>query len=107
MIKRLKKKVKENEPENAFSKLYGPPRIYSPYNKLTDETAEYLTKYRKIVYDKIVVIDFEIKNTIEFQTINNISKDVDNLQSEGLYFDKTEIIPIKSLKTNESGNLLC
>ena len=104
--KKKKKEEKENEPENAFSKVYGPPRIYSPYKKLTDETAEYLTKYRKIVYDKIVVIDFEIKNTIEFQTINNISIDVDNLQSEGFDFDKAEIIPIKSLKTNESGHLL-
>ena len=47
--RKKKKEEKENEPENAFSKVYGPPRIYSPYKKLTDETAEYLTKYRKIV----------------------------------------------------------
>ena len=104
--KKKKKEENETKPEDAFSKVYGPPRIYTPYKKLTDETAEYLTKYRKIVYDKIVVIDFEIKNTIEFQTINNISIDVDNLQSEGFDFDKAEIIPIKSLKTNESGHLL-
>ena len=58
-----------------------------------------------MVHDKIVVIDFEIKNTIEFQTINNISIDIDNLQSEGFDFDKTEIVPIKSLKTNESDHL--
>ena len=104
--KKKKKEESGNEPENAFSKIYGPPRIKSPYKKLTDESAEYLTKYRKIVHDKIVVIDFEIKNTIEFQTINNISIDVDNLQSEGFDFDKAEIVPIKSLKTNESGHLL-
>ena len=107
--KKKKKKEKEKEPENPnenpFSKIYGPPRISSQYKKLTDESAEYLTKYRKIVHDKIVVIDFEIKNTIEFQTINNVTIDVDNLQSEGFDFDKAEIIPIKSLKTNESEHL--
>ena len=103
-----KKKVEENidnDNETGFWKIYGPPKIKTPYRKLTDESAEYLTKYRKIVNDKIVVIDFEIKNTIEFQTINNISIDIDNLQSNGFDFDKTEIIPIKSLKTNESGHL--
>ena len=105
--KKKKEKVKEKEGENEdpFSKIYGPPRIYSPYKKLTDESAEYLTKYRKIVHDKIVVIDFEIKNTIEFQIINNVSIDIENLQSEGFDFDKTEIIPIKSLKTNDSGHI--
>ena len=96
---------KENENETVFSKVYGQPKIKTPYKKLTDESAEYLTRYRKIVHDKIVVIDFEIKNTIEFQTINNITIDIDNLQSEGFDFDKTEIIPIKSLKTNETGHL--
>ena len=88
-----------------FPKIYGPPKIFTPYKKLTDQSAEYLTQYRKIVHDKIVVIDFEITNTIEFQIINDISIDVDNLTSEGFDFDKTEIIPIKSLKTNESGHL--
>ena len=96
---------KENENETVFSKVYGQPKIKTPYKKLTDKSAEYLTRYRKIVHDKIVVIDFEIKNTIEFQTINNITIDIDNLQSEGFDFDKTEIIPIKSLKTNEIGHL--
>ena len=104
--KKKKKEQNENEPENTFSKIYGPPRIKSPYKKLTDASAEYLTKYRKIVHDNIVVIDFEIKNTIEFQTVNNISIDVDNLQSEGFDFNRAEIVPIKSLKTNESGHLL-
>ncbi len=100
-----KKEVINNEPEYIFSKIYGPPKIYTPFKKLTDESAEYLTKCRKIVHDKIVVIDFEIKNTIEFQTINNISIEVENLQSEGFDFDKAEILPIKSLKTNEEGHL--
>ena len=100
-----KKEEKEKEIEYIFSRLYGPPKIYTPYKKLTDESAEYLTKYRKIVHDKIVVLDFEIKNTIEFQTINNISIDVDNLQSEGFDFDKAEIVPIKTLKTNETEHL--
>ena len=100
-----KKEEKEKEIEYIFSRLYGAPKIYTPYKKLTDESAEYLTKYRKIVHDKIVVLDFEIKNTIEFQTINNISIDVDNLQSEGFDFDKAEIVPIKTLKTNETEHL--
>ena len=100
-----KKEEKEKEIEYIFSRLYGTPKIYTPYKKLTDESAEYLTKYRKIVHDKIVVLDFEIKNTIEFQTINNISIDVDNLQSEGFDFDKAEIVPIKTLKTNETEHL--
>ena len=101
---------KESKDENdysqtMFSKVYGNPKIYTPYKKLTAESAEYLTKYRKIVHEKVVVIDFEITNTIELQTINNVSIEVDNLQSEGFDFDRTEIIQIKSLKTNESGHL--
>ena len=88
-----------------FSKIYGVPKIFTPYKKLTDQSAEYLTKYRKIIHDKIVVLDIEITNTIEFQIINDVSIEVDNLTSNGFDFDKTEIIPIKSLKTNESGHL--
>ena len=88
-----------------FPKIYGTPKIFTPYKKLTDQSAEYLTQYRKIVHDKIVVIDFEITNTIEFQIINDVSIEVENLTSEGFDFDKTEIIPIKSLKTNENGHL--
>ena len=101
-------KEKTNEDDYSltmFSKVYGTPKIYTPYKKLTDQSAEYLTKYRKIVHEKIVVIDFDITNTIELQTINNVSIEVDNLQSEGFDFDRTEIIPIKSLKTNENGHL--
>ena len=100
-----KKIPEEDYSLTMFPKIYGTPKIFTPYKKLTDQSAEYLTQYRKIVHDKIVVIDFEITNTIEFQIINDISIDVDNLTSEGFDFDKTEIIPIKSLKTNESGHL--
>ena len=100
-----KKIPEEDYSLTMFPKIYGPPKMFTPYKKLTDQSAEYLTQYRKIVHDKIVVIDFEITNTIEFQIINDISIDVDNLTSEGFDFDKTEIIPIKSLKTNESGHL--
>ena len=74
-------------------------------SRIHEAAAEYLTKYRKIVHDKIVVIDFEITNTVEFQTINNVSIEIDNLQTEGFDFDKTEIIQIKSLKTSETGHL--
>ena len=99
-------KEEDDYSKTMFSKIYGTPRIYTPLKKLTDDpSAEYLTKYRKIVHDKIVVIDFEITNTVEFQTINNVSIEIDNLQSEGFDFDKTEIIQIKSLKTNETGHL--
>ena len=100
-----KKIPEEDYSLTMFPKIYGTPKIFTPYKKLTDQSAEYLTQYRKIVHDKIVVIDFEIINTIEFQIINDISIDVDNLTSEGFDYDKTEIIPIKSLKTNESGHL--
>ena len=102
---------KETKEENDYSKtmfhkIYGTPRIYTPFKKLTDDpSAEYLTKYRKIVHDKVIVIDFEITNTVEFQTINNVTIEVDNLQQEGFDPDKTEIIQIKSLKTNETGHL--
>ncbi len=99
-------KEEDDYSKTMFSKIYGTPRLYTPLKKLTDDpSAEYLTKYRKIVHDKIVVIDFEITNTVEFQTINNVSIEIDNLQSEGFDFDKTEIIQIKSLKTNETGHL--
>ena len=102
---------KETKEENDYSKtmfhkIYGTPRIYTPFKKLTDDpSAEYLTKYRKIVHDKVIIIDFEITNTVEFQTINNVTIEVDNLQQEGFDPDKTEIIQIKSLKTNETGHL--
>jgi len=101
-----KKEIPEDDYSlTMFSKIYGAPKILTPYKKLTDQSAEYLTQYRKIVHDKIVVIDLEITNTIEFQIINDVSIDIDNLTSEGFDFDKTEIIPIKSLKTNETGHL--
>ena len=103
--KKEEKSTGDEYTQTMFSKVFGAPKIYTPYRKLTQESAEYITKYRKIVHDKIVVIDFEITNTVELQTINNISLDISDLQSEGFDFDKTEIIQIKSLKTNESGHL--
>ena len=42
-----------------FPKVYGNPKIFTPYKKLTDKSAEYLTQYRKIVHDKIIVIDLK------------------------------------------------
>ena len=100
-----RKKSEDDYATTMFTKIYGPPKVITPYKKLTDQSAEYLTKYRKIVHDKIVVMDFEITNTIEFQIINDISLDMQMLNYEGFDLDKTEIIPIKSLKTNESGHL--
>ena len=100
-----RKKSEDDYATTMFTKIYGPPKVITPYKKLTDQSAEYLTKYRKIVHDKIVVMDFEITNTIEFQIINDVSLDMQMLNYEGFDLDKTEIIPIKSLKTNESGHL--
>ena len=100
-----RKKSEDDYATTMFTKIYGPPKVITPYKKLTDQSAEYLTKYRKIVHDKIVVMDFEITNTIEFQIINDVSLDMQMLNYEGFDLDKTEIIPIKLLKTNESGHL--
>ena len=100
-----RKKSEDDYATTMFTKIYGPPKVITPYKKLTDQSAEYLTKYRKIIHDKIVVMDFEITNTIEFQIINDVSLDMQMLNYEGFDLDKTEIIPIKSLKTNESGHL--
>ena len=97
--------IEDDYKQTMFSKAYGDPRIFTPYVKLTDQTAEYFTKYRKIVHDQIVVLDFEITNTIELQTINNISLDIGDSQNFGFDFSKTEIIEIKSLNTNQTGHL--
>ena len=79
MLAKEKEIPEEDYSSTMFSKIYGAPKIFTPYKKLTDQSAEYLTQYRKIVHDKIVVIDFEITNTIEFQIINDVSIDVENL----------------------------
>ena len=80
-----KKNIKEEEENKTeeddykktmFRKLYGNPKIITPYKKLTDQTAEYFTKYSKIIHEQIVVLDFEITNTIELQSINNVSLDI-------------------------------
>ena len=97
--------IEDNYKQTMFSKAYGNPRIITPYVKLTDQTAEYFTKYRKIVHDQIVVLDFEITNTIELQTINNVSLNIEDSQNSGFDFSKTEIIEIKSLNTNQTGHL--
>ncbi|MCQ2815994.1 MAG: hypothetical protein MJ252_01900 [archaeon] len=91
--------------KTKFAKIYGNPKVVTPFKKLTDQTAEYLTKYRKIVYDKAVIIDFEITNTIELQMINNVTIDIEDLESNGFDFSKTEIIEIQKLSTNETGHL--
>ena len=88
-----------------FSKVYGTPKIITNYKKLTEQTAEYFTRYRKIIHDSIVVFDFEITNTVELQTINNITIEIENLNNEGFDFDKAEIIQIKSLTSNQTGHL--
>jgi hypothetical protein len=88
-----------------FSKVYGAPLNITGYKKLTEQTAEYFTRYRKIIHDTIVVFDFEITNTVELQNINNITIDIENLNNEGFDFDKAEIIQIKSLTSNQTGHL--
>ena len=109
-----KKNIKEEEENKTeeddykktmFRKLYGNPKIITPYKKLTDQTAEYFTKYSKIIHEQIVVLDFEITNTIELQSINNVSIDIEDSQNSGFDFNKTEIIEIKSLNTNQTGHL--
>ena len=109
-----KKNIKEEEENKTeeddykktmFRKLYGNPKIITPYKKLTDQTAEYFTKYSKIIHEQIVVLDFEITNTIELQSINNVSLDIEDSQNSGFDFNKTEIIEIKSLNTNQTGHL--
>ena len=91
--------------KTMFNKIYGQPKIITPFKRLTDQTAEYLTSYRKIIHDKIVVIDFEITNTIELQLINKVSIEMDELESSGFDFDKAEIIEIEKLSTNQKGHL--
>ena len=111
--KKKEKKKDENKEEIAedeykqtmFSKVYGTPKIITNYKKLTEQTAEYFTRYRKIIHDSIVVFDFEITNTVELQTINNITMEIENLNNEGFDFDKAEIIQIKSLASNQTGHL--
>ena len=88
-----------------FNKIYGQPKLITQYQRLTDQTAEYLTSYRKIIHDKIVVLDFEITNTIELQEIRKVSIDMDEFESSGFDFNKTEIIEIDKLSTNQKGHL--
>ena len=88
-----------------FNKVYGTPKLITPYTRLTDQTAEYLTSYRKIIHDSVVVLDFEISNTIELQVINKVTIDIDELESTGFDFTKTEIIDIDVLSTNQKGHL--
>lgn len=91
--------------KTMFSKIYGNPKNITEYKQLTNSTAEYPTSYRKIVHDKIVVIDFVVKNSIELQQLNKVTIDIEDLKSSGFDFDKTEIIEIEKLGTNESGHL--
>ncbi len=101
-----KEEIAEDEyKQTMFSKVYGTPKIITNYKKLTEQTAEYFTRYRKIIHDSIVVFDFEITNTVELQTINNITIEIENLNNEGFDFDKAEIIQIKSLTSNQTGHL--
>ena len=88
-----------------FNKIYGQPKLITQYKRLTDQTAEYLTSYRKIIHDKIVVLDFEITNTIELQEIRKVTIDMDEFESSGFDFNKTEIIEIDKLSTNQKGHL--
>ena len=77
-----KKKKNENKEEIAedeqkqtmFKKYYGTLKIITNYKKLTEQTVEYFTRFRKIIHDSIIIFDFEITNTVELQTINNIKK---------------------------------
>ena len=111
--KGVHKEAKKEEEEGGdsdykktmFSKIYGQPKNITDFKPLTNNTAEYPTAYRKIVHDKIVVIDFTVKNSIELQQLNKVSIDIEELKSEGFDFEKTEIIEIEKLSTNETGHL--
>jgi len=96
-------KTSDNEySKTAFSKVYGSPKIISKLSQLTDQYAEYSVSYRKFIHDSVIVLDFEVSNTIEDNILKNVTIEVvDVIAEDGFDFSHGEMIEIESLKYGE------
>ncbi len=57
---------------------------------------------RKIVYDDVVILDFEFTNTMDDFILKNITLDITDISNiDSFEFNKTEIIEIDTLKSKE------
>lgn len=70
--------------------------------RLNDQYAEYVISIRKIIYDDVVILDFEFTNTMDDFVLKKITLDITEISNiEAFDFNKTEIIEIDSLKSKE------
>ena len=90
----------------SFYKKFGLPRHCTLFQRLNDQYAEYVVSLRKIVYEDVVILDFEITNTMDDFNLKKVSLDITEVSNlEAFDIKKTEIIEIDTLKSKDTRHL--
>jgi len=82
---------------------YGELRKVDKEIEVTETSAEYPVKLRKLFFDNYIVLEFIVGNTLEDTAIKNVSVET-KYESEVL--QTVQVISVKEIKTNTSASVL-
>ncbi|EXJ88553.1 hypothetical protein A1O1_05483 [Capronia coronata CBS 617.96] len=82
---------------------YGPVLKSSPVVELTESETEYVVSAVKHIFKEHVVIQYDIKNTLDQTVLENVTVLTSPSEDEEPILEEEFIIPATALKTNEPG----
>lgn len=82
---------------------YGPVLKSSPVVELTESETEYVVSAVKHIFKEHVVIQYDIKNTLDQTVLENVTVLTSPSEDEEPSLEEEFIIPATALKTNEPG----
>ena len=84
-------------------KAYGEVLKSSPVVELTERETEYVVAAVKHIFKNHVVIQYDIKNTLESTVLDDVTVVVGQAEDDEVTLEEEFIIPAPRLKTNEPG----
>lgn len=86
---------------------YGNLLKSSPSVELTESETEYVVTVVKHIFKEAVVLQFDIKNTLDATVLTDVTVSAVPADEEESGFEEDFIIPAAALKTNEPGVVYC
>lgn len=72
------------------------------FQDITEQSAEYPVKLRKIFFDDNIVLEFIVGNTLEDTTITDVRVE---LKFESEEMEEVQMVSVNEIKTNTSGSV--
>jgi len=96
------KKYQQFFAQNSEFQDIGELRLLHEEKAVTDVNSEYLVKVRKIFFDDYLVLEFNIKNTLDSQVLSDVHVE---LQFDSDDLKVMQVVSLKQIKSNESGSV--